>query len=86
MNIYVGNLAYNVTEEDLREAFSASGDVSRVSLIKDRMSGESKGFAFVEMPNASQGQDAVRTLNERTLNGRNMKVNEARERESRPMR
>lgn len=86
MNIYVGNLAYNVTEDDLRETFSASGDVSRVSLIKDRMSGESKGFAFVEMPNASQGQDAVRTLNQRTLNGRSMKVNEARERESRPMR
>ncbi|MGE0859401.1 MAG: RNA recognition motif domain-containing protein [Gammaproteobacteria bacterium] len=86
MNIYVGNLAYDVTEDDLREAFAASGDVSRVSLIKDRFSGESKGFAFVEMPNASQGQDAVRTLNARALNGRSMKVNEARERESRQMR
>ena len=86
MNIYVGNLAYNVTEEDLREAFSASGDVSRVSLIKDRMSGESKGFAFVALPPSIDGHDAVRTLNQRTLSGRSMKVNEARERESRPMR
>ena len=84
MNIYVGNLAYGVTEEDLRAAFSPSGEVSSVAVIKDKFSGESKGFGFVEMPNGSEAQAAIRALNEQPLNGRNMRVNEAKPREARP--
>ena len=86
MNIYVGNLAYGVTDADLREAFAATGEVSSVSIIKDKFSGESKGFGFVEMPNNSQAQDAIKTLNEKPLKGRNLRVNEAKPREARPQR
>ncbi len=86
MNIYVGNLAYGVTEEDLRAAFSSSGEVSSVAVIKDKFSGESKGFGFVEMPNGNEAQAAIRALNEQPLNGRNMRVNEARPRDDRPAR
>jgi RNA recognition motif-containing protein len=84
MNIYVGNLAYGVTEDDLRAAFAASGEVSSVSVIKDKFSGESKGFGFVEMPNGAEAQAAIRALNEHPLSGRNMRVNEAKPREARP--
>jgi RNA recognition motif-containing protein len=86
MNIYVGNLAYGVSDEDLRQAFSASGEVSSASIIMDKMSGESKGFGFVEMPNQAQAEAAIKALNEQPLKGRNMRVNEARPRESRPAR
>lgn len=86
MNIYVGNLAYGVTDADLREAFSASGEVSTASIITDKFSGESKGFGFVEMPNNSQAQAAIKALNEKPLKGRNMRVNEAKPREARPQR
>ncbi|MSR14035.1 MAG: RNA-binding protein [Gammaproteobacteria bacterium] len=86
MNIYVGNLAYGVTDDDLRHAFSASGEVSSASIIMDKMSGESKGFGFVEMPNQAQAEAAIKALNEQPLKGRNMRVNEARPREARPPR
>ncbi len=82
MNIYVGNLAYGVTDADLRDAFSASGEVASASIIMDKISGESKGFGFVEMPNKQQGEAAVKALNEQPLKGRNMRVNEARPRET----
>jgi RNA recognition motif-containing protein len=86
MNIYVGNLAYNVTDGDLREAFGAHGEVTSASIITDKFSGESKGFGFVEMSNNSQAQAAIRALNENPLKGRNMRVNEAKPREARPPR
>jgi RNA recognition motif-containing protein len=82
MNIYVGNLAYGVTDADLRDAFSASGEVASATIIMDKISGESKGFGFVEMPNKQQGEAAIKALNEQSLKGRNMRVNEARPRES----
>ena len=86
MNIYVGNLAYGVTDADLHGLFSASGEVSTASVIMDKFSGQSKGFAFVEMPNNSQALQAIKTLNEHPLQGRNMRVNEAKPREARPSR
>ena len=86
MNIYAGNLAYNVTEDDLREAFAAHGEVSSAALIKDKFSNESKGFGFVEMPNNTEAQAAIRALNETALKGRNMRINEAKPREARPPR
>lgn len=86
MNIYVGNLPYSVTEEDLRTAFSAHGEVSRVNLITDKFSGQAKGFGFVEMPNDSEANAAIAALNETDMQGRNLKVNEARPREARPPR
>jgi RNA recognition motif-containing protein len=86
MNIYVGNLAYSVTDADLRDLFAASGEVSTASVIIDKMTGESKGFAFVEMPNNAQAQAAIKALNEQPLKGRNLRVNEAKPREARPPR
>ena len=86
MNIYVGNLAYTVTDADLRQAFAASGEVTSASVIVDKFTGQSKGFGFVEMPNKAQGDAAIRALNDQPLNGRNLKVNEARPRESSPPR
>ena len=62
MNIYVGNLAYGVTDADLRDAFSASGEVTSASVITDKFSGQSKGFGFVEMPNKAQGEAAIKAL------------------------
>jgi len=86
MNLYVGNLAYSVTENDLRTAFEAFGTVDRASVITDRDSGRSKGFGFVEMPDNSEADAAIKALNDTPLNGRNIKVNEARPRENRPQR
>ncbi len=86
MNIYVGNLAYSVTDDELREAFAAFGDVSRASVIMDRDTGRSKGFGFVEMPDDSQAEAAIKELKEKTLGGRPIRVNEARPREDRPRR
>ncbi len=86
MNIYVGNLAYSVTDDDLREAFAAFGDVSRASVIMDRDTGRSKGFGFVEMPDDAQAEAAIKELNEKPLSGRPVRVNEARPREDRPRR
>lgn len=86
MNIYVGNLAYSVTDADLSQAFSAYGAVASASVIKDKFSGQSKGFGFVEMPNNSEANEAIKNLNEKPLKGRNMRVNEAKPREDRPAR
>lgn len=86
MNIYVGNLAYGVTDADLSQAFSAYGAVASASVIKDKFSGQSKGFGFVEMPNNSEANEAIKNLNEKPLKGRNMRVNEAKPREDRPAR
>ena len=81
MNIYVGNLPYNATEQDLREAFEAYGAVSSSSVIKDKFTGRSKGFGFVEMPDATQATAGIEAFNGRDFKGRNLKVNEARPRE-----
>jgi RNA recognition motif-containing protein len=86
MNIYVGNLAYSVTQDDLREAFAAHGEISSVNLITDKFTGESKGFGFVEMPNNSEADAAIKALNETPLKGRNMRVNQAKPRSDRPAR
>ena len=86
MNIYVGNLAYSITDEDLREAFGEFGEVSRASVIMDRDTGRSKGFGFVEMPDNSQAEAAINGLNEKDLSGRPIRVNEAKPREDRPRR
>ena len=86
MNIYVGNLAYSVTDEDLRQAFAASGQVTRASVVKDKFSGQSKGFGFVEMPDGVEANNAIKAMNDKPLKGRNLRVNEARPREERPRR
>ena len=78
MNIYVGNLAREVTEDDLREAFEAFGQVETATVIKDRFSGESRGFGFVEMPSKEEAQTAITEMNEKDLKGRTINVNEAR--------
>ncbi|MBK8971161.1 MAG: RNA-binding protein [Hahellaceae bacterium] len=83
-NIYVGNLSYQVTEDDLRGAFTAFGQVSRVNVVKDRETGRSKGFGFVEMDNADEAKNAIEKLNNTDLKGRQMNVNEARPREDKP--
>ncbi len=86
MNIYVGNLPYNLTEDDLKAAFSEFGEVSSANIIMDKMSGQSKGFGFVEMPDDSEADQAIKALNESALNGRNIKVNQARPRGERSPR
>ena len=83
MNIYVGNLSYGMNEEELREAFSAHGEVSSVKVLLDRETGRSRGFGFVEMPNQSEGEAAIAELNGKDLGGRSLRVNEARPRERR---
>ncbi len=86
MNIYVGNLPYRITENELEAAFGAYGEVSSVSIISDKISGRSKGFGFVEMPVKGEAEAAIAGLNESDLHGRNVMVNEARPREERPRR
>lgn len=83
MRIYVGNLAYSVTEDELRSAFSEYGDVSSVNVITDRDTGRSKGFGFVEIDDNARGSEAIAALNETDLGGRALRVNEARPREER---
>ena len=80
MNIYVGNLFHEVTEEDLQQAFEAFGQVESVRIIKDKYSGQSKGFGFVEMPAKAEAQSAIEGLNGKELKGRMLKVSEARPR------
>ena len=80
MNIYVGNLSYEVTEEDLKAAFEAFGQVETVNIIKDKYSGQSKGFGFVEMSAKAEAESAIDGLNDTELKGRTLKVNEARPR------
>lgn len=84
MNIYVGNLSYNLTEQELRDIFSEYGEVSSVNIITDKYTGQSKGFGFIEMPNQSEAEEAISAINETSVGGRNIKVNEARPREERP--
>ncbi len=86
MNIYVGNLSYSVTEDDLRALFTEFGDVSSAKLVIDRDTGRSKGFGFVEMATNDAGSKAIDALHGREVSGRAMTVNEARPREDRPRR
>ena len=82
MNIYVGQLPYNVTENELREIFSEYGQIASLNLIKDRFSGQSKGFGFVEMPDNAEADKAIKALNKTMLHGREIKVNQAEQRRS----
>ncbi|MFZ0257999.1 MAG: RNA-binding protein [Gammaproteobacteria bacterium] len=86
MNIYVGNLPYNVTEDELRNMFAEYGEVSSANIITDKYSGESKGFGFVEMPKQADAEEAIKALNESSVKGRSLKVNQARPRNERPPR
>jgi RNA recognition motif-containing protein len=81
VNIYVGNLSYGVREDDLKELFEEYGETSSVRIIKDKMTGKSKGFGFVEMDNDAEAKKAISNLNETELQGRNLVVNEARPRD-----
>jgi len=83
MNIYVGNLSFSTTEEGLRSLFEQSGPVDTVTIIQDRVTGRSRGFGFVEMPDESDGQAAIDALDGNDFDGRNLKVNQARERSDR---
>jgi RNA recognition motif-containing protein len=83
MNIYVGNVFLAVTEDDLRQAFEAFGQVTSAKIIKDRYTGNSRGFGFVEMPNHQEARSALSGLNGKDLKGRALKVNEARPRNDR---
>lgn len=83
MNIYVGNLSFDTTEEQLRQAFESFGEVSSVNIITDRYSGESRGFGFVEMASQDAATAAISGLNGQELNGRALNVNEARPRTER---
>ena len=78
MKIYVGNLSYEVTEDDLKVAFEAFGTIDSVAIIIDRATGRSKGFGFVEMSSDSEAQAAIQGLNEKELKGRKLNINEAR--------
>ena len=83
MNIYVGNLSFSTTEEGLRGLFEQSGQVDTVTIIQDRVTGRSRGFGFVEMPNDSDAQSAIDALDGNDFDGRNLKVNQAKERADR---
>ena len=83
-NIYVGNLSYTATEDDLHQAFSQFGQVAKASIVMDRETGRSRGFAFVEMPNADEAQRAIEGVNLQEVAGRKVTVNEARPRQDRP--
>lgn len=85
-NIYVGNLPFSTTDDELRNAFSAHGDVSSAQVIQDRETGRSRGFGFVEMPNAGEADSAIEAMNGTDMGGRSLRVNEARPREQRPPR
>jgi cold-inducible RNA-binding protein len=83
MNIYVGNLSYGMSEDELRDAFAAFGEVSLVKILMDRDTGRSRGFGFVEMPNQSEAEAAITQLNGKDVGGRALRINEARPRERR---
>ena len=84
MKIYVGNLSWNADESDLRDAFSAHGEVTSVQIITDRESGRSRGFAFVEMANDAEAKEAISAVNNKEIDGRPVKVNEAKPRNEKP--
>jgi RNA recognition motif-containing protein len=84
MNLYVGNLPYRITEDQLRDAFAEYGQVSSCTIIKDKVTGQSKGFGFLEMPERSEAETAITQLNGRDLMGRKINVNEARPRDNHP--
>jgi RNA recognition motif-containing protein len=86
MNIHVGNLAYNVTEDDLRSLFSNFGEVSMVNIVKERSSGQSKGFGFVEMLNNSEADKAMKALNGSKLKEQAIKLSQAKPPAKRPQR
>ena len=86
MNIYVGNVKYEMTESQLKEMFSAYGEVASARIITDKETGRSKGFGFVEMPNAAEATNAIKGLDGQSVEGRNIKVNESQPREDRPAR
>jgi RNA recognition motif-containing protein len=86
MNIYAGNLSYKMTDQDLTELFGAYGAVTESKIIIDRETGRSKGFGFVEMPNQAEGDEAIKQLNGKEIDGRNIKVNVAKPREEKPSR
>ncbi len=83
INIYVGNLSYTASEDEVRKAFEEHGEVAIVSIIKDRETGRSRGFAFVEMPDQEQANAAIEKLNQQEIAGRAVNVNEARPRQER---
>lgn len=82
INIYVGNLSYQVGSEELRDAFAQFGEVSTANVVMDKLTGRSKGFGFVEMPDRAGGEEAIKKLDGAALKGRNIRVNEARPREN----
>jgi RNA recognition motif-containing protein len=84
MNIYVGNIAREVTETELKDAFAAFGTVQSAAIIKEKYTGESRGFGFVEMPNKEEADKAIAGMNGKDLKGRNLTVNEAKPRTDRP--
>jgi RNA recognition motif-containing protein len=86
MRIYVGNLPYSATDEDLKEAFGEFGELTSAEVVTDKFSGQSKGFGFVEMPNNADADQAIKALNDTMLKGRKLTVNEARPRPERPQR
>lgn len=86
MNIYVGNLSYRISDQQLQEVFEEYGEVTSAKIITDRDSGRSKGFGFVEMANDGEGKTAIEELDGAEIDGRAVRVNEARPREERPRR
>ncbi len=86
MNIYIGNLNWSTTEDELRGLFSQYGEVSSINIVNDKFTGRSKGFGFVEMPENTGAQNAINSLNGQSFKDRNITVNEARPREERPNR
>lgn len=85
-NIYVGNLSFDATEDDIQQAFAEHGEVSSVNIIKDRETGRSRGFGFVEMPDGAQAKEAIEKVNLTEIAGRSVTVNEAKPRDDRPRR
>ncbi len=86
MNIYVGNLAYGLTDDELKQLFAEYGTVESVNVIKDRDTGNSKGFGFIEMENQADAEEAIKKLDGTPVKGRDLKVNKARPRAERPRR
>jgi len=84
MNIYVGNLSFNASEDDLKKAFEEFGEVSSARILRDKNSGQPRGFGFVEMPKSAEAQTAIKSLNGKNLFGQTLTVNEARPRADRP--